>query len=68
VTRGPTSASVLSLLLALVAAVVTAGWTYWASWRLGGGLTGDTYGALNELVSLAVLASLPSILFFCARF
>jgi adenosylcobinamide-GDP ribazoletransferase len=31
-------------------------WALWASRRLGGGLTGDTYGASDELVELAVLA------------
>lgn len=48
-------------MLALVAVGVTLGWTRWASRRLGGGLTGDTYGALNELVELAVLALAPPL-------
>jgi adenosylcobinamide-GDP ribazoletransferase len=45
----------LAGMLALLALGVTVGWTRWASRRLGGGLTGDTYGALNELVELAAL-------------
>ena len=45
--------------LALVAPLVALGWGWWASRRLGGGLTGDTYGALNELVELAVLLLVP---------
>ena len=48
-------------MLALVTVGVTLGWTRWASRRLGGGLTGDTYGALNELVELAVLALAPPL-------
>jgi cobalamin 5'-phosphate synthase/cobalamin synthase len=36
-------------------------WAVWASRRLGGGLTGDTYGAVNELVELAVLALAPVV-------
>jgi adenosylcobinamide-GDP ribazoletransferase len=51
----------LAGMLALVAIGVTLGWTRWASRRLGGGLTGDTYGALNELVELAVLALAPPL-------
>ena len=45
--------------VALAALLVALGWARWASHRLGGSLTGDTYGALNELVTLAVLALLP---------
>jgi adenosylcobinamide-GDP ribazoletransferase len=45
--------SVLGLVIALL-------WALWASRRLGGGLTGDTYGATNELVELAVLALAPA--------
>ncbi len=45
--------------LAALALLVTLGWTRWASRRLGGGLTGDTYGALNELVELSVLFAAP---------
>ncbi|HLY31835.1 MAG TPA: adenosylcobinamide-GDP ribazoletransferase, partial [Ktedonobacterales bacterium] len=39
----------------LIGTLITLGWSYWAARRLGGGLTGDTYGALNELVELGVL-------------
>jgi cobalamin 5'-phosphate synthase/cobalamin synthase len=41
--------------------VVALFWALWASRRLGGGLTGDTYGATNELVELAVLALAPVV-------
>jgi cobalamin 5'-phosphate synthase/cobalamin synthase len=50
-----------------VAALATSGlalalfWALWASRRLGGGLTGDTYGATNELVELAILALAPVV-------
>jgi len=47
--------------LALTALLVTLATTAWASRRLGGGLTGDTYGAVNELVELAVLALAPAL-------
>ncbi|WIG59401.1 MAG: Cobalamin synthase [Ktedonobacterales bacterium] len=53
--------------VALVALVVALGWARWASHRLGGGLTGDTYGALNELVTLAVLALLPPLAHLLVR-
>jgi adenosylcobinamide-GDP ribazoletransferase len=56
------SLAVTGLLLALLAAVaflVTVSSSIWASRRLGGGLTGDTYGAVNELVEVAVLALAP---------
>jgi adenosylcobinamide-GDP ribazoletransferase len=36
-------------------------WALWASRRLGGGLTGDTYGAANELVEVAILALAPVV-------
>ncbi|HEX3270509.1 MAG TPA: adenosylcobinamide-GDP ribazoletransferase [Ktedonobacterales bacterium] len=36
-------------------------WGLWASRRLGGGLTGDTYGAANELVEVAILALAPVV-------
>lgn len=52
----------LGAILACLAAVVSAAWCRWASRRLGGGLTGDTYGALNELVELAVLLAVPPLL------
>jgi cobalamin synthase len=48
-----TMVSFLGLVVALL-------WAHWASRRLGGGLTGDTYGATNELVELAVLALAPA--------
>lgn len=46
---------------AVVALISTFGWSRWVSGRLGGGLTGDTYGALNELVEVAVLAIVPAL-------
>ena len=55
-----TRQTVLSALaLVLLAALVTIAWTAWANRRLAGGLTGDTYGASNELIELAVLLLLP---------
>jgi adenosylcobinamide-GDP ribazoletransferase len=33
----------------------------WASRRLGGGVTGDVYGAANELAEVAILALAPAI-------
>jgi adenosylcobinamide-GDP ribazoletransferase len=45
--------------LAAVALLVTVSGCIWSSRRLGGGLTGDTYGAVNELVEVAVLALAP---------
>jgi adenosylcobinamide-GDP ribazoletransferase len=36
-------------------------WALWASRRLGGGLTGDTYGAANELVEVAIMALAPVV-------
>jgi adenosylcobinamide-GDP ribazoletransferase len=59
---GSRSLAGTALLLALLAAVaflVTVISTIWASRRLGSGLTGDTYGAVNELVEVAVLALAP---------
>jgi adenosylcobinamide-GDP ribazoletransferase len=41
--------------------VVALFWALWASRRLGGGLTGDTYGATNELVEVAILALAPVV-------
>jgi adenosylcobinamide-GDP ribazoletransferase len=51
--------ALLLALLAIVALLVTLSGCIWASRRLGGGLTGDTYGAINELVEVAVLALAP---------
>jgi adenosylcobinamide-GDP ribazoletransferase len=48
-------------LLAIVSLGVAAAWAWWASRRLGGGLTGDTYGAVNELVELAILVLAPPL-------
>lgn len=50
--RGSLLARAIPLgLSALGALAFTLWYTWWASRRLGGGLTGDTYGALNELVT-----------------
>ncbi len=57
----PAETATLAGLLALTALLVTWATTAWASRRLGGGLTGDTYGAVNELVELAVLAFAPAL-------
>lgn len=53
--------ALLLTLLAVAAVVVTFCWSAWASRRLGGGLTGDTYGALNELAEVAVLTLAPPL-------
>jgi len=53
-------ALVLALLSALGLAVALL-WALWASRRLGGGLTGDTYGAASELVEVAILALTPFV-------
>jgi adenosylcobinamide-GDP ribazoletransferase len=52
-------ALVRAALVAGIAVLVTAGVTMWMSRRLDGGLTGDTYGALNECVEVAVLVLVP---------
>jgi adenosylcobinamide-GDP ribazoletransferase len=52
---------ILPAILGLVGLVVTWLWALWANRRLGGGLTGDTYGATNELVELAILALTPAV-------
>lgn len=57
----------LAGLLAVVSLGVAALWTWWASRRLGGGLTGDTYGATNELVELAILALAPPLAMLAVR-
>jgi cobalamin 5'-phosphate synthase/cobalamin synthase len=48
-------------LAAGAALAVTLGVTAWISGHLGGGLTGDTYGAINECVQVAILALVPPI-------
>ena len=53
--------AVLVALLACLTLAVTLAAATWASRRLGGGLTGDTYGAVNELVELAVLGLAPAL-------
>jgi adenosylcobinamide-GDP ribazoletransferase len=59
---------VLTLVLIMAAAlVVTLTFAGWASRRLGGGLTGDTYGAVNELVELAVLLLAPPLALLSAH-
>jgi adenosylcobinamide-GDP ribazoletransferase len=53
-----------ALALAMLGAVGLATallWALWASRRLGGGLTGDTYGAASELVEVAILALAPLV-------
>ena len=57
----------LAGLLAIVSLGVAVAWAWWASRRLGGGLTGDTYGAANELVELAVLALAPPLALLVGR-
>lgn len=52
---------VLAGLLFVAALLVLLGWLAWASRRLGGGLTGDTYGAACVLVELAVLTLAPPL-------
>lgn len=59
--------ALLVVALWLIAFVVMLGWARWALRRLGGGLTGDTYGALNELVELAVLVCTPVVAMWVAR-
>jgi adenosylcobinamide-GDP ribazoletransferase len=49
----------LAGLLLVVALLVALGWLVWASRRLGGGLTGDTYGAACVLVELGVIVLTP---------
>lgn len=52
---------VLTALLLVAALLVLLGWLAWASRRLGGELTGDTYGAACVLVELAVLVLAPPL-------
>ncbi|HKV83051.1 MAG TPA: adenosylcobinamide-GDP ribazoletransferase [Ktedonobacterales bacterium] len=51
----------LAVLLLVAALLVLLGWLAWASRRLGGGLTGDTYGAACVLAELAVLLLAPPL-------
>jgi len=51
----------LAGLLLVAALLVLLGWLAWASRRLGGGLTGDTYGAACVLAELAVLLLAPPL-------
>jgi adenosylcobinamide-GDP ribazoletransferase len=62
-----TAAFVLAGLLLVAALLVLLGWLAWASRRLGGGLTGDTYGAACVLVELAVLVLAPPLTLLTAR-
>lgn len=56
---GVLQAQALAAMLAAVALAVMLIATAWMSGRLDGGLTGDTYGALNECVEAATLVLLP---------
>ncbi|HET8907238.1 MAG TPA: adenosylcobinamide-GDP ribazoletransferase [Ktedonobacterales bacterium] len=56
-----TVAGVIAGLLLLAAIATMLGWGTWASRRLGGALTGDTYGAVCVLVELAVLLVVPPL-------
>lgn len=58
---GTASVALLVGALALATLLIVIGWTRWASHRLDGGLTGDTYGAANELVELGVLVLAASL-------
>jgi adenosylcobinamide-GDP ribazoletransferase len=57
----------LTVLLLVAALLVLLGWLAWASRRLGGGLTGDTYGAACVLVELAVLVLAPPLALLAIR-
>jgi len=57
----------LAGLLLVAALLVLLGWLAWASRRLGGGLTGDTYGAACVLVELAVLVLAPPLAMLAVR-
>ena len=57
----------LTGLLLVVALLTLLGWLAWASRRLGGGLTGDTYGAACVLVESAVLVLAPPLVGLAAR-
>jgi adenosylcobinamide-GDP ribazoletransferase len=60
-------AAVLMVLLVVASLAVTLAWCTWASRRLGG-LTGDTYGAVCELVELAALLLAPPAALLAAQF
>lgn len=53
--------AVLTGMLLVVAQVTLLSWLAWAARRLGGGLTGDVYGAVCVLVELAVLLLAPPL-------
>ncbi|HEY7342068.1 MAG TPA: adenosylcobinamide-GDP ribazoletransferase [Ktedonobacterales bacterium] len=57
----------LTASLLVVAWLVLLGWLAWASRRLGGGLTGDTYGAACVLVELTVLVLAQPLATLAAR-
>ena len=65
--RAITGAFVLAALLLAVALLVLLGWLASASRRLGGGLTGDTYGAACVLVEMAVLVLAPPLAMLAGR-
>jgi adenosylcobinamide-GDP ribazoletransferase len=56
-----TQRALLVAMLGALGLMVALLWAFWASRRLGGGLTGDAYGATNELVELAILALTPAL-------
>lgn len=58
-TPTPFAVLVRAALLVVAAVLVSRGMCGWMSRRLGGGLTGDTYGAINECVEVTVLILLP---------
>jgi adenosylcobinamide-GDP ribazoletransferase len=58
-------ATAIPLIVGIVALAMLS-WAHWASRRLGGGLTGDTYGALNEIVEIVVLLSFPPLVHLLA--
>ena len=55
------AAFILTEALLLVALLVLFAWLAWASRRLGGALTGDTYGAACVLLELTVLLLAPPL-------
>jgi adenosylcobinamide-GDP ribazoletransferase len=66
--RPPLTAIMPVALLSLLTLAITLLWCTWARRRLGGGLTGDTYGALNEWVEVAVLLLAPVAITLAAHF
>jgi adenosylcobinamide-GDP ribazoletransferase len=49
------------IIIACIDFLMVLGWTRWACRQLGGGLSGDTYGALNELIMVITWISLPAV-------